>query len=197
MELGVQVAKQGSIGAPLPGICAKIVDPSTFELMPENTDGLMIVKGAIVMKGYLGEPGKTAEVIRDGWYVTGDIAHMNRNGFITITGRLSRFSKIAGEMVPHELVEMSVSEIIGSESHDVAVTGAPDAKRGERLVVFYSNPDLDPEKVIEELQKKNMPPLWIPKVPDFVKLDRIPLLGSGKLDLQTINKLAREHGDKI
>ena len=100
-------------------------------------------------------------------------------------------------MVPHELVEMSVSEIIGSESHDVAVTGAPDAKRGERIVVFYSNPNLDPEKVIEELQKKNVPPLWIPKAPDFIKLERIPLLGSGKLDLQTINKLAREHGDKI
>ena len=195
--LGRECGKPGSIGAPLPGIHVKIVDPETFEELPENTPGLMLVKGGLVMKGYLGEPELTAKVIRNGYYNTGDIATMSSDGYITITGRLSRFSKIAGEMVPHELVEMSVSEIIGSESHDVAVTGAPDAKRGERLVVFYSNPNLDPEKVIEELQKKNMPPLWIPKVPDFVKLDRIPLLGSGKLDLQTINKLAREHGDQI
>ena len=196
MELGVQVAKQGSIGAPLPGICAKIVDPSTFELMPENTDGLMIVKGAIVMKGYLGEPGKTAEVIRDGWYVTGDIAHMNRNGFITITGRLSRFSKIAGEMVPHELVEREINSILQPEERLVAVCGAADARHGEKLIVFYTDARrLAPEELIRQLKDRQIPNLWIPKAENFILVDSLPMLGNGKLDLAALVELAKKYSD--
>ena len=196
MELGVEVAKPGSIGAPLPGICAKIVDPSTFELMPENTDGLMIVKGAIVMKGYLGEPGKTAEVIRDGWYVTGDIAHMNRNGFITITGRLSRFSKIAGEMVPHELVEREINNILQPEERLVAVCGAADAKHGEKLIVFYTDPGrLAPDELIRQLKDRQIPNLWIPKAENFILVDSLPMLGNGKLDLAALVELAKKYGD--
>jgi acyl-[acyl-carrier-protein]-phospholipid O-acyltransferase/long-chain-fatty-acid--[acyl-carrier-protein] ligase len=196
MELGVQVAKPGSIGAPLPGICAKIVDPSTFELMPENTDGLMIVKGAIVMKGYLGEPGKTAEVIRDGWYVTGDIAHMNRNGFITITGRLSRFSKIAGEMVPHELVEREINNILQPEERLVAVCGAADAKHGEKLIVFYTDARrLAPDELIRQLKDRQIPNLWIPKAENFILVDSLPMLGNGKLDLAALVELAKKYSD--
>ncbi len=197
MELGVEVAKPGSIGAPLPGICAKIVDPSTFELMPENTDGLMIVKGAIVMKGYLGEPVKTAEVIRDGWYVTGDIAHMNRNGFITITGRLSRFSKIAGEMVPHELVEREINNILQPEERLVAVCGAADAKHGEKLIVFYTDARrLAPDELIRQLKDREIPNLWIPKAENFILVDSLPMLGNGKLDLAALVELAKQYGDE-
>ena len=157
----------------------------------------MIVKGAIVMKGYLGEPGKTAEVIRDGWYVTGDIAHMNRNGFITITGRLSRFSKIAGEMVPHELVEREINNILQPEERLVAVCGAADAKHGEKLIVFYTDARrLAPEELIRQLKDRQIPNLWIPKAENFILVDSLPMLGNGKLDLAALVELAKKYGDE-
>ena len=193
MELGAQVAELGSIGPPLPGICVKIVNPDTFELLPENTDGLMIVKGATVMKGYLDDPEKTAEVIRNGkWYVTGDIARMNRNGFITITGRMSRFSKIAGEMVPHELVEKEINRLLRPEDRLFAVCGGSDTRKGERLLVFYTDPArLDPHFVVQELNKLAIPKLWIPKEDSFVILPELPVLGSGKLDLAKLAEMAQ------
>jgi acyl-[acyl-carrier-protein]-phospholipid O-acyltransferase/long-chain-fatty-acid--[acyl-carrier-protein] ligase len=97
--------KEGSVGRPVPGVTVKVVDPETFEPLPLGTSGMLLVKGPNVMKGYLGQPEETAKVIRDGWYVTGDIAMVDTQGFIHITGRLSRFSKIGGEMVPHVRVE--------------------------------------------------------------------------------------------
>jgi len=198
MELGTEVAKRGSIGPPLPGVCAKIVDPSTFNLMPEDTDGLLIVKGAIVMLGYLDEPQKTAEVIRDGWYITGDIAHMNRNGFITITGRLSRFTKIAGEMIPHELVEREINNILLPDERVVAVSGAEDAKRGEKLVVFYTNSEVvKPHELVPKLRAANIPNLWIPKEENFIRIEKIPQLGSGKLDLSALAEMARNLSRKF
>lgn len=198
MELGTVVAKRGSIGPPLTGVCAKIVNPSTFKLMPENTDGLLIVKGANVMLGYLGEPQKTAEVIRDGWYITGDIAHMNRNGFITITGRLSRFTKIAGEMIPHELVEREINNILLPEDRVIAVSGGEDARRGEKLIVFYTDPEIvKPLELVQKLREANIPNLWIPKAENFVQIEKIPQLGSGKLDLSALAEMAREFCRKI
>jgi len=193
MELGAQVAELGSIGPPLPGVCVKIVDPATLELLPENTDGLMIVKGATVMKGYLGDPEKTAEVMHGGkWYITGDIARMNRNGFITITGRMSRFSKIAGEMVPHELVEREINNLLQPDDRLFAVCGGADTRKGERLLVFYTDPErLDPATVVRELNKLPIPKLWIPKEDSFVRLSELPVLGSGKLDLAKLAEMAQ------
>ncbi len=189
-RLGKEYGRKGSIGAALPGIHVKIVDPDTFEPLPPDTPGVMLVKAPSVMKGYLNDPENTAKVLRDGYYITGDIATMSHEGYITITGRLSRFSKIAGEMVPHELVEMSINEVLQSETKVIAVTGKSDPKRGEKLIVFYTTDDLDPEKMVEALREKNLPNLWIPKADDFVKLDAIPLLGSGKVDLQGIKRMA-------
>ena len=193
-EMGTHVVEPGSIGPPLIGVCAKVVDPSTFELMDENTDGLLIVKGAIVMKGYLGEPEKTKEVIRDGWYITGDIARMSRRGFIAITGRLSRFSKIAGEMVPHELVEREMNNILSPEDRLLAVCGASDAAKGEKLIVFYCDRErLAPEQLIKRLREKGIPNLWIPKQENFIFLDNLPVLGNGKLDLAALKKEAEKY----
>ncbi len=193
-EMGTHVVEPGSIGPPLIGVCAKIVDPSTFELMDENTDGLLIVKGAIVMKGYLGEPEKTNEVIRDGWYVTGDIARMSRKGFITITGRLSRFSKIAGEMVPHELVEREINNILRPEDRLLAVCGATDQAKGEKLLVFYCDRErLAPEQVVKRLREKGIPNLWIPKPENFIYIEHLPALGNGKLDLAALQKESEKY----
>ncbi len=190
LDLGTSVGKRGSIGTAMPGICAKIVDPETFELKPPDTDGLLVVKGPTVMQGYLNDPVKTAEVIRDGWYLTGDIAHMNDRGYITITGRLSRFSKIGGEMVPHELVEKEINEIIRSETRCIAVCGAEDVKKGEKLVVIYSDQTVDPQNIARALRLRNLPNLWIPRPENFYYIQEIPMLGSGKLDFTELKKLA-------
>lgn len=189
-KLGTSVGKPGSIGISMPGIATKIVDPSTFETMPPNTDGLLLVKGPNIMQGYLKEPEKTAEVMHDGWYITGDIGQMDPGGRITITGRMSRFSKIAGEMVPHELIEKEINEIIQASECCIGVCGIADKKKGEKLIVFYSQDKLDPETVIRELRKKKIPNLWIPAKENFIKVDNVPMLGSGKLDIGGINELA-------
>ena len=197
-DLGTKVAKKGSIGPALTGVCVKIVDPETFELRPENCDGLLIVKGAIVMKGYLNEPEKTAEVIRDGWYITGDIGHMDRNGFITITGRFSRFSKIAGEMVPHELVEREINNILCPDRRIIAVGGAADARRGEKLLVFYCDEEsVNPSELVKKLRERKIPNLWIPHPDNFIKVETLPMLGSGKLDLHRLTALSREYDDTV
>jgi len=192
-ELGTKAAQLGSIGPAIPGICAKIVDPETFELRPENADGLLIVKGANVMLGYLGDPEKTAEVIRDGWYITGDIARMDRTGSISITGRTSRFSKIAGEMIPHELVEREINQILKPDGQVIAVAGGEDSRRGEKLIVFYSDRDLvKPAELVRQLREAHIPNLWIPKPENFVWIEKIPQLGSGKLDLKKLSEAAAE-----
>jgi acyl-[acyl-carrier-protein]-phospholipid O-acyltransferase / long-chain-fatty-acid--[acyl-carrier-protein] ligase len=182
--------KEGSIGHPLPGIAARIVHPETFVPVAEGEEGMLLIKGANVMLGYLGEPELTAAVIHDGWYVTGDIAVLDADGFITIRGRLSRFSKIAGEMVPHIRVEEVIAEAIGvTDERACVVTGVPDEQRGERLVVLH-RPGLDIPSLCRALLNSGLPKLWLPKADAFMEVADFPLLGTGKLDLCAIKELA-------
>ena len=141
------------------------------------------------MKGYLNAPELTRQVIQNGYYDTGDIGRMDQDGFIYITGRASRFSKIGGEMVPHEALEDILTRLLHSEQREVAVTGRPDPQKGERLVVFYSRKDMDVQQIISLLRSASLPNIWIPKAEDFIFIDHLPLLGSGKLDLKTLQKL--------
>lgn len=185
--------KRGKIGHPLPGISVRIVNTETGEIQPIDQSGLMMVKGPNVMMGYLGRPEKTSEALKDGWYNTGDIAMMDEDGFITITDRLSRFSKIGGEMVPHIKVEEKLHEAIESDGTQqvFAVTGVPDGKKGERLTVLHT---LDPDRLTAALEKfaaNDLPPLWKPRANQFYKIDAIPYLGTGKLDLRKIKELAQ------
>ncbi len=193
LDLGTSSGPRGCVGMPMPGICVKIVEPETRKEVAPGTEGLMLVKGANVMQGYLNDPEKTAEVIQDGWYNTGDIAKVDTDGRITITGRLSRFSKIGGEMVPHELVEEMIQRISGAEDRVVAVCGIPDEKKGEKLVVLHTEMKLAPAEIVEKLKTEGkLPNLWIPKPESFRKIDRLPLLGSGKLDIGAVTRLAKE-----
>jgi len=148
------------------------------------------------MVGYRGEPGKTSDLLRDGWYVTGDIATIDEAGFIRITDRLSRFSKIAGEMVPHMKVEEEVRALM-PEHHGCVVTGIPDPVKGERLVVFYTDPDLRPQDLWERLCHTELPRLWLPKREDLHRIDAIPTLGTGKTDLRAVRQLALERASTI
>jgi acyl-[acyl-carrier-protein]-phospholipid O-acyltransferase/long-chain-fatty-acid--[acyl-carrier-protein] ligase len=182
--------KPGSVGHPIPGVAARIVDRDTGTDLPIGEEGLLLVKGGNMMAGYLHEPERTAEVIRDGWYVTGDIARLDEDGFIFITDRLSRFSKIGGEMVPHVRVEDAINAILG-EAGSVVVS-VPDESKGERLVAFYVDQRLSPEALWERLCQTDLPRLWIPKRESLIPLEAIPTLGTGKVDLRRVKTLAHE-----
>jgi acyl-[acyl-carrier-protein]-phospholipid O-acyltransferase/long-chain-fatty-acid--[acyl-carrier-protein] ligase len=183
-------AKRGKIGHPLPGVSVRIVDPSTMTPRPVNEPGLLLVKGPNVMKGYLGRPDLTAQAFQDGWYVTGDIAAEDEDGFIQITDRLSRFSKIGGEMVPHIRIEEKLHELANITEQTFVVTGLPDDKKGEKLVVLHTLPADRLASVIDQLSRADLPNLWVPRANQFFAVPAFPLLGSGKLDLRKIRTLA-------
>ncbi|MCH7504798.1 MFS transporter [PVC group bacterium] len=184
--------KPGTIGHPIPGVAVKIVDPDTFEEKAINEEGMLLVKGQNVMQGYLKDDKKTKEVMHDGWYITGDIALVDNDGFITIKDRLSRFSKIAGEMVPHICVEEEIHQALGvTEEQVCVVTSVPDERKGEALAVLYKG-DIDIESLWEKLNASELPRLWVPKKEYFYQIEKIPVLGSGKLDLKKIKTLAQE-----
>lgn len=210
--------KPGKIGHPIPGVSVRIVDPESFAERPQNEPGMLLVKGPNVMKGYLGEPEKTAAVIRDGWYITGDIAKIDQDGFIQIVDRLNRFSKIGGEMVPHMLLEEKLHQLAGVTESAFAVTAVPDDKKGERLVVLYVRPKPRVEDgsapspggsgmesetaseapgwtldgVLQKLKESDLPKLWLPDRDSFFEVESLPMLGTGKLDLQKLKSIALE-----
>ena len=156
-------AKRGTIGHPLPGIAIRIVDPETGDLRGVGEAGLLLVRGPNIMRGYLNRPEKTAEVLKDGWYNTGDIATVDEDGFLRITDRLSRFSKIGGEMVPHIKVEETLQEIAQASEQVFAVTAIPDEKKGERLIVLTTLSEENLAATLEEFAKTDLPALWIPE----------------------------------
>ncbi len=188
--------KEGTVGRPVPGVTAKTVDPETRADLPIGTAGMLLVKGPNLMKGYLGDPAKTAEVVHDGWYVTGDIAMIDRQGFIKITGRLSRFSKIGGEMVPHINLEEAIQKFVQSDNDEIVlavVTAVPDPKKGERLIVLHTELEKTPQEICEHLATLGLPNLWIPSPDNFLLVEQIPLLGTGKLDLRGLADVAKQH----
>ncbi|MCA9066947.1 MAG: AMP-binding protein, partial [Planctomycetaceae bacterium] len=160
--------KPGTVGRPIPGVSAKVVDPDSWEELGVDTEGMVLISGANVMTGYLNQPEKTAEVIRDGWYVTGDLGKIDADGFVTITGRMSRFSKIGGEMVPHLRIEEELAKIIeaAGEPDDgelkLAVTAVPDKNKGERLIVLHRALTQPVDEVAKALQSSGLPNLWLP-----------------------------------
>jgi acyl-[acyl-carrier-protein]-phospholipid O-acyltransferase/long-chain-fatty-acid--[acyl-carrier-protein] ligase len=184
-------SRAGTVGRPLPGISAKIVDPETGEGPLIGKEGLLVVTGPNQMRGYLGDPQLTNDAQRDGWYVTGDIAAIDEDGFIRITDRLSRFSKIAGEMVPHMKVEEQLQTLL-QEPHTCVVTAVPDAAKGERLVALYTDPALTSQEIWECLSRSELPKLWIPKREDLHIVDAIPTLGTGKTDLRAVRQVAAD-----
>ena len=168
-----------------------MVNPETYETASAGEEGLMLVKGPNVMQGYLNEPEKTAAVLQEGWYNTGDIARMDDRGFVYITGRLSRFSKIGGEMVPHGAVEDALQQVADTEALCVAVVSIEDNAKGEQLAVCCTDEAGDPETLVSKLRKLDLPNLWIPRAGNFFRVPELPILGTGKLDLCAIQNFVR------
>lgn len=188
-----QIGKRtGSTGRLLPGMTVRIVHPETGEEVPTGDQGIVWFKGANVFSGYLDDPHKTQAAFRNGWFVTGDLGRLDDEGFLFIEGRISRFSKIGAEMVPHGTVEQKISEAFGwdeSEGYSTVVMGVPDTAKGEALVVLTTR-DVTTDALREKLLAAGLPALWIPK--RIYKVDHIPVLGTGKLDLKGCRDLTQQ-----
>ena len=187
--------RKGSVGRPLPGLAVKVVDRETFAPVAEGARGIVLIKGPNVMMGYMDDPKATAEVIRDGWYVTNDIGAVDEDGFLYIHDRVSRFSKIGGEMVPHTAVEEALYRAASEGDWRFAVVNVPDHVKGEKLAVLYSGSTLNVGQLLRDVANAGIPPLWTPAEKDFIHVDEIPLLGSGKTNLGAARKVALERLD--
>ncbi len=202
--------KAGSIGRTSPNFVAKVVDMTTGEELPPNVSGMLLVKSNSITPGYYDDPERTAKIFRDGWYVSGDIAKIDEDNFIFITGRETRMSKIGGEMAPHGLIEERLAQVVqdwekenadpnAAASDDDAksalrlvVTAVPDEKKGEKLVVLYTDIPLEIDDLCKRTAATGLPQLWVPSPANFRKVDAIPILGTGKLDLKGVKDLALE-----
>ncbi len=182
--------KQGTVGHTIPGMAVKVLDPETNEPIEQGEPGLLFVKGPNVMAGYLNLPEKTAEVLADGWYNTGDLVTIDVEGFVTIRDRLSRFSKIGGEMVPHMTIEEVCMTGLGTHEPILAVTSVPDEKKGEQIVILYEREKVDIDVLQRILSESDMPKLYIPRYDNLIAVDQIPHLGSGKLDMMKLRQMA-------
>ncbi len=174
VSVSVDSTQPGSVGRPLPRVAVRIVDAETMTPVREGETGLVVVNGPGRMMGYFGDSERTAASLHDGFYITGDLGRVDAEGFLYIVDRLARFSKIAGEMVSHSKVEETLQEVTGSGG--AVVTGVPDERRGERLVVIHTG-DVAPAEMIRHLEARGLPPLWIPKRDQFCKVDAIPVAG--------------------
>jgi acyl-[acyl-carrier-protein]-phospholipid O-acyltransferase/long-chain-fatty-acid--[acyl-carrier-protein] ligase len=174
-------------------VSVKITEVEGSAPLRANQPGMLWVKGPNVMKGYLGREDLTRSALVDGWYITGDLALVNDEGFVKITDRLSRFSKIGGEMVPHGKVEEALHEVAGTNQRTFAVTSVTDARKGEVLVVLHTYQDEQVPDLLRGLREMGLPNLFIPRKDRFLRVKQIPFLGTGKLDLKGLKQLAEEH----
>jgi acyl-[acyl-carrier-protein]-phospholipid O-acyltransferase / long-chain-fatty-acid--[acyl-carrier-protein] ligase len=184
----------GTVGLPVPGTAIKTIDRETGADLPVGAEGVILVKGPQVMVGYLNRPEATAQVNKGGWYYTGDIGYLDPDGFLKITDRISRFSKIAGEMVPHLAIESAIIESTGVDENHVAVTGVPDPKHGERLCVLYTDLGISPAEVQKKLTAGPLPKVWVPSPRDFIHVEEIPITSTGKVDLRRLKEIALSQG---
>lgn len=179
------------MGLLFPGMVARIVDPESGEVNPIDKEGLLQLKGPNVFPGYLGDPERTAEVFDGAWFNTGDLGCLDAEGFLYINGRLSRFSKIAGEMVPHVAIEEAIADVFDLdliEEMPFCIVAKPDEQKGERLVVLSTVDCLTRDAIQKRLHERGFPNLWIPH--EVKRIETIPLLGSGKIDWQAAKQQA-------
>src|ERR1700730_18260352 len=182
-----------AVGKMAPGIAAEIREPETDRKLSLHESGMVWFRGVNIFEGYLHDDKRTAEVLRDGWFKTGDIARFDEDGFLYIEGRLSRFSKIGGEMVPHEAVEQKIIELLGFSGKDervIAIVGVRDETKGEALILLAAV-DVDLAQLRDKLRDGGVPNLWIPK--KISRVDSVPVLASGKLDLKKCQEAAEQN----
>jgi acyl-[acyl-carrier-protein]-phospholipid O-acyltransferase/long-chain-fatty-acid--[acyl-carrier-protein] ligase len=183
-------SRAGSTGKMAPGIAAEIRDPESGTKLSLHETGMLWLRGPNIFGGYLDDPARSAEVLHDGWFKTGDLGRFDEDGFLFIDGRLSRFSKMGGEMVPHELVEQKILTALNLDANAerlIAVMGVTDEAKGEALVLL-SSIEIDSQQLRAALRAAEVPNLWVPRT--ICRVDEIPVLASGKLDLGKCKELA-------
>ena len=128
----------GSAGKLLPQIEVRTLDVETESTLPRHESGILCFRGPNIFSGYLDSPDETRKVLdKDGWLRTGDLGRVDDHGYLFVEGRLSRISKIGGEMVPHAKIEDEVKEALGygpDTPMGVVILGQPDEKKGEQIV---------------------------------------------------------------
>jgi acyl-[acyl-carrier-protein]-phospholipid O-acyltransferase/long-chain-fatty-acid--[acyl-carrier-protein] ligase len=187
-------SRLGSVGKMAPGIAAEIREPETDRKLSLHETGMLWLRGVNIFEGYLHDPERTADVLQNGWLKTGDLGRFDEDGFLYIEGRLSRFSKIGGEMVPHEAIEHKIVDLLdlsGKDERTVAIVGVQDEAKGEALVLL-SAVDMDLSELRSKLHAAGVPNLWIPK--QVQRVESVPVLASGKLDLKKCKELAQQTG---
>lgn len=192
----------GTVGHVLPGLAVRITDPDDdSRALPLTEQGMIWLKGANVFRGYIGREELNAKLFRDGWFKTGDLGSVDLNGFLSLGGRRSRFSKVAGEMVPHEVVETAIEayvqqrcEVADPGTRMVAIVGVPDAQKGEALVLLsaahHGQLPQTLDAIRAHLVSEGLPRLWCPR--EIIPVESIPALPTGKLDLRGCQMLAEE-----
>ena len=192
---------EGTVGQVLPGLAVRITDPDDdSRVLPLTEQGMIWLKGANVFRGYIGSEKLNEGLFRDGWFKTGDLGSVDLNAFLSLGGRRSRFSKIGGEMVPHELVESAIENFVQrpaefpQDERMVCIVGVPDAQKGEALVllscVHSGNLTQALDDIRTHLISEGIPRLWCPR--EIIPVEIIPMLPTGKLDLRGCNMLAQE-----
>ena len=183
--------RPGTVGKAFSGTEFRIVDPDSLEPLPTGKDGLILIGGPQIMKGYLKMPEKTAEVIEliDGyrWYRTGDKGHLDEDGFLTIVDRYSRFAKIGGEMISLTTVEEEILDACNDKELEIAATCLPDQRKGEKIVLL-STSNIEKSELTKILTEAKINPLYHPST--VLIVDEIPKLGSGKTDFGATKKIA-------
>jgi acyl-[acyl-carrier-protein]-phospholipid O-acyltransferase/long-chain-fatty-acid--[acyl-carrier-protein] ligase len=189
------VLREGTVGRPAQGVRVEVRDPETGAVLGTGEPGLLWVTGPHVMLGYLNQPDLSEAVLKDGWYNTGDVVTIDEDGFITIVGRQSRFAKVGGEQVPFAAIEEALATLTGGGEDGApraVVTAVPDDATGERLVVVHTALEQSPDELVKGLANAGLPRLYMPAPVDFYEIDTMPLIGIGKVDLEAINRFARQ-----
>ncbi len=184
--------REDRLGRVLPGMAMKIVHPETEAILPPGEEGLIYIKGPNIMRGYLNKPELTESVLKDGWYNTGDIGLMDTDGFFAITGRLSRFSKLGGEMISHGAVEKALQEALQLGPDQLAIVAVEDERKGEKLCVLHTHKVLSEETIRETLKALDIPNLWKPNPKNWRYVEQLPQLGTGKMDYRAMKELATD-----
>lgn len=180
--------KKGTVGMALPGGAFKIISPETKEELLVGEEGMVLVAGNQIMKGYLKNDEKTdASIINEKesnlrWYVTGDKGKIDEDGFLTIVDRYSRFAKIKGEMISLTALEQEILNILKRENVNVLAVNMPHEKNGEQIVLLFEG-EITEDELFELIDDSNISYISRPK--KYIKVDEIPLLGTGKVDFKT------------
>lgn len=179
--------RPGSVGKVLPNVRVLIENCQTGKECRPGETGKILVKGDLVMKGYFDDFEETCLHIRQGWYDTGDMGYLDRDGYLWHVGRLRRFIKIGGEMISLVRVEDALETLLPPET-SCCVVEIPDAVKGAKIIAVVTQAVNDKE--ILKKMSEQLPNIALPR--QFVIMEDLPKMGSGKIDFRTITERVRD-----